>query len=837
MSRKPIRAFTLACASAALLSCYRVSDQPRLAGQDVHLTVLHTADIHSRILPYSEVPGLIDRGLGSCAELEPFGGAARLAHLIHRERARSDRVIHVDSGDVFEGAPIFNAFKGEVEMKVMAYLRPEAMVIGNHEFDLGPVNIATQYQTFGFQLFPMLAANYVFQDPADPKSNQLGRLLKPYTIVDIRGLRIALIGMGNTSSMVSIEQGGNALGISPLEPIEALRQYVNLLEPEVDLVFVVSHMGLTANTTQNDAEDEELISGYRKIVPKNAVQKNWKVMTDEGNGTVQVFIPGVVGVDAIFGGHLHIVLNPPKVLIDPEQRPVLLVDSGAFARFLGRLDVLVHIPKDDEPAPHGAEIKSHDFEILPITNRVPKLNAGDVTDCSEQDMKSEDFDDEVGSDTQCLALASAAQESATCAIADACRQNHDACSKECRAARRSCGSVPAPVDPFTLELLDPYVNKLYKSQELNKILAYATDRITRFGVSGEDSPLGNLLTDAMRRRNRIEAQFALTNTLGIRTNMEAGPVTTEAMYNIFPFENTLTTIYLSGEEVQELFDFVTDKSSERGCQAQAQISGITFTQNCAQSLRNKNAPACTKDADCEGTMFESMGTSHPVRCVNSRCFKSPSDDIKIAGKPINRTESYKAAVNDYIGRGGSGFDVLRRNTTKVDTTLSLRDALVEYMRELPAQGGVGRVCGSQAMVNPKRPTQPLVVYDKAESPTASCQTKPTGCTPLSGIFFDCQEDATSVRFYCIPFDFPDPSPAHGDECDGIAQLTGVFDTIVRTTTAAGQTCMMPISKTCEGQLHCCEKGMSDGTTQANFYCLIPYCVSPPPTGRIHRIVQ
>ena len=52
----------------ATVACYRVTEQPNLAGQDVRLTVLHTSDIHSRLLPYFQSPGLIDRGLGLCAE-------------------------------------------------------------------------------------------------------------------------------------------------------------------------------------------------------------------------------------------------------------------------------------------------------------------------------------------------------------------------------------------------------------------------------------------------------------------------------------------------------------------------------------------------------------------------------------------------------------------------------------------------------------------------------------------------------------------------------------------------------------------------------------------------
>ncbi len=40
---------------------------------------------------------------------------------------------------------------------------------------------------------------------------------------------------------------------------------------------------------------------------------------------------------------------------------------------------------------------------------------------------------------------------------------------------------------------------------------------------------------------------------------------------------------------------------------------------------------------------------------------------------------YRVAVNDYIAAGGSGFEVLKRNTSKQDTGISLRDALRVYL--------------------------------------------------------------------------------------------------------------------------------------------------------------
>ena len=46
-----------------------------------------------------------------------------------------------------------------------------------------------------------------------------------------------------------------------------------------------------------------------------------------------------------------------------------------------------------------------------------------------------------------------------------------------------------------------------------------------------------------------------------RDNLPPGPITAEMLFNVFPFENTITTLYLSGAEVQEMFDFIARRSS------------------------------------------------------------------------------------------------------------------------------------------------------------------------------------------------------------------------------------------------------------------------------------
>ena len=98
---RSLRFAALLALVAVHLSCLPTLDgqDVNLAGQQVRLTFLHTSDIHSRLLPYDFAPLKTDVDLGLMPEAGPFGGATRMAALVKRERAKSGRVLHLDSGD------------------------------------------------------------------------------------------------------------------------------------------------------------------------------------------------------------------------------------------------------------------------------------------------------------------------------------------------------------------------------------------------------------------------------------------------------------------------------------------------------------------------------------------------------------------------------------------------------------------------------------------------------------------------------------------------------------------------------------------------------------------
>jgi len=556
-----------AVAGAVVLGgCTVQREAPNLKGQNVRVTVIHTSDIHSRLFPYRFVPGRIDQDYGLALGQGPYGGIARIGAIVKEQRQQAARSIWLDSGDCFQGAPVFNVYKGEAELRVLSMLGLDAAVIGNHEFDLGANNLYEQMVNWA--RFPMLAANYYFEDPTEPTKPKLREVVQPYQLFDLDGVRVAVIGMANISTVTSLVEGGNSLGIRPLNDAEVVRNYVRLLRPVSDLVVLVSHLGLE--------EDEGL----------SATQ-----VSDSNEG-----LP-LDGVDLILGGHLHIVLNPPKLAqVDRFGHPTVIAHSGAFAKYVGRLDLVVKMGDDNANPAKRSYISAYKFEPLPVS-------------CG---------------------------------------------------ARTPNGQCSNPVDADAVAMLQPYQFELQELLDLDGVFAYvnAPDKIVRNDSSGGDSQLGNLVARSMQVRPGVDADFALTNSLGIRADFEQGPLTLEDMYNVFPFENSITIMFLSGSELKETLDFVARKSSERGCKSQVQVSGLWFTMVCGARPRAEDIFIGEKCRKADGSIDE------------TRCREVIPEGL------------YRVAVNDYIAAGGSGFTVLKRNTSKQNTGISLRAGLQDYIRSL-----------------------------------------------------------------------------------------------------------------------------------------------------------
>ncbi len=306
----------------------------------VELTILHTADTHSQLFPFRLLIGPTDavRGLGAAGEVRSVGGFARLATLLREERAAAERVLTLDSGDLFQGSLAFQTFQGEPELLAFDALGVEAQALGNHELDLGADLVLDRYRTLA--TFPLLAANYA----SDGDPTGLAGLVQPFTVLDAGGLRVGVIGVGNTGSVRALRARPSELGAVALEAAPAVQSTLDLLRPEVDLVVAVTHVGLDADRTLAERTS---------------------------------------GLDLILGGHQHLTLDEPLVVDDcaagsvvdawgrtrrchPRRVPVL--HSGAYGKVVGRLRLVV--AASNRSALDGYEVESLTLELLPVSDRV-----------------------------------------------------------------------------------------------------------------------------------------------------------------------------------------------------------------------------------------------------------------------------------------------------------------------------------------------------------------------------------------------------------------------------------------------------------------------------------
>ena len=99
--------------------------------------------------------------------------------------------------------------------------------------------------------------------------------------------------------------------------------------------------------------------------------------------------------------------------------------------------------------------------------------------------------------------------------------------------------------------------------------------IPRLGAP--DSPLGNLFADA--QRERAGAEVAINNNVrgGLRADLPAGPLTLGRLYDVFPFDNRLLTITITGAQLRAvLADEV--RRNRRGALA---LSGVEAHVACS----------------------------------------------------------------------------------------------------------------------------------------------------------------------------------------------------------------------------------------------------------------
>jgi 5'-nucleotidase len=259
------------------------------------ITILHTNDTHSQIDPLPPTDG----------EYPDKGGVARRATLVKRVRKENPNTLLIDAGDVFQGTPYFNFYKGEVEYKSMSLIGYDVGTLGNHDFDNGVEALAAAMK---FANFDFVSANY------DVHGTALENRVKPYVVRVLGGVRIGLFGLGiSPENLITPE---NFKGVKYNDPVKAVRDVVARLRgPERCMLVVgMSHLGYYPNPRQG------------------------------GIGDTQVAAQ-VDGIDFIASGHTHTFMKQPVITKTPSGGNTMIFQVGRSGIYVGRVDMKLRAGK------------------------------------------------------------------------------------------------------------------------------------------------------------------------------------------------------------------------------------------------------------------------------------------------------------------------------------------------------------------------------------------------------------------------------------------------------------------------------------------------------------
>lgn len=168
----------------------------------------------------------------------------------------------------------------------------------------------------------------------------------------------------------------------------------------------------------------------------------------------------------------------------------------------------------------------------------------------------------------------------------------------------------------------------------------ATVAEARADFAGSDTgegALGDLITDSMRAATG--AQIAFMNNYGIRNPLLKGTVTLREIYTIMPFDNTLYTMTLTGEQIRTILE-----------QSLALKDGILQVAG----LRVEFSPSAPRGAR--------------VRSVSC------------GGKALDPRGRYTVVTNSFLAQGGDSYATFLEGRDTANTGILDRDAFAEYLR-------------------------------------------------------------------------------------------------------------------------------------------------------------
>jgi len=224
----------------------------------------------------------------------------------------------------------------------------------------------------------------------------------------------------------------------------------------------------------------------------------------------------------------------------------------------------------------------------------------------------------------------------------------------------------APATPI-LSLIERYA--AISDPLANRVIGSITADIPRAPNAAGESALGDVIADSQLAATAPEdlggAQVAFMNPGGIRADLlyaasgaeGDGNVTYEEAFTVQPFGNSLTTMTVTGAQIDRLLEEQFCGGNAAAPRVLQPSAGFTYTYD----------GTAVGSADC--------ATADAV----------DASTIAIDGVPVDPADTYRITVNSFLATGGDNFAVLNEGTDRLGGAVDL-DALEAYFVANP--GGV-----------------------------------------------------------------------------------------------------------------------------------------------------
>ncbi len=341
----------LALALAAVLPAAMT---PAHAHDDKIITLIQLQDLHGNLVPHA---GVIKTATGQ-RYVTQGGGMAKTKTLIDRIRAENPDNLLLAVGDTVHGTAEVMFTVGDAIMPALNSFGIDAYTPGNWEFGYGPAVFRNRFASFGPKpplpanirvmadafdgpgvtaaTFPTIAINLYNDTDSAPLPPQLHnkRVLPPYKIFDVAGVKVAVIGI--TAAIVPQQATVFNIGLRFTQGIEELPGMIDEVKAAGATVIVVqSELGLAQNLAigRRFKDVDVVLSAHTHETTLNAL------------------VAGRHGIRSRSPGRFHRLRHHATVVVETTED-----------MFLGRVDLAID----------NGRVRAFRWKAIPVDDSVPE---------------------------------------------------------------------------------------------------------------------------------------------------------------------------------------------------------------------------------------------------------------------------------------------------------------------------------------------------------------------------------------------------------------------------------------------------------------------------------